>query len=84
MKIALFLALALGFAAATLPVNDFSYTANDWFTTQFNYLMLAIIYPWSFIIGAFAAIFGAPEWFHENAWTATTVTWIMPAYGTYF
>jgi hypothetical protein len=80
MKSVLLLALAVALVAATPQVASFNYAFADWFTSNFDYLVLSIILPIYAFIGFFEALFGESAWFNTNAYDAISGTWAMPAF----
>jgi hypothetical protein len=80
MKSALFLALAIALVAASPIVEDYSYSVGDWFTANWNVFILTFILGWFGVYGYFASMFGFSEYFSDNAFSAISGTWALPAY----
>jgi hypothetical protein len=82
MKSIICLALAASLVAATSPVvEDFNkYSVGDWFTTNFNMFVLSILLPLYAFVGYFTALFGSPDWFTNNAFSAVSGTFALPSF----
>ena len=68
MRQILLLALAITFvAAAPTTIEGFGLAASNWFTTNWNYLVLSIVLPVYSVLGFFYALGGQPLWFSQQA-----------------
>ena len=85
MKSVLFLALAVALTSATTTltgptVAKFDYLPGDWLKTNWNIFVLSIIMPFYALVGYFAALFGASQWFNTAAFTLISETFELSAY----
>ncbi len=80
MKSVLFLALAVALVTASPIVAAHNYSFSDWFTTNFNIFVLYVLLSYHALVGYFAALFGTPAYFNNNAWDLISNGWQLPAY----